>query len=72
MTASTKARPMLRWVGKCSLDYVAAFPAQVVETFNPTGEQPKTQGLHFRGDGKTVHPDCCMFAPAAWRVFNDE
>jgi len=34
-----KGRPMLHWVGKRPLSYVTAFPAQKVDTFNPTNEQ---------------------------------
>ena len=30
-----KGRPMLHWVGKRPLDYVTAFPAQLVERFAP-------------------------------------
>ena len=33
--AEAKGRPMLHWVGKRPLDHVTAFPAQLVETFNP-------------------------------------
>ncbi len=29
------ARPMLQWVGKKPLSRVTAFPAQLVETFDP-------------------------------------
>jgi adenine-specific DNA-methyltransferase len=49
-----KGRPMLHWVGKRPLDYVTAFPAQQVETFNPAGEQAEAQGLLFHGDNKDV------------------
>jgi adenine-specific DNA-methyltransferase len=52
--AEAKGRPMLLWVGKRSLDYVTAFPAQLVETFNPTGEETDAQGLLFHGDNKDV------------------
>ena len=52
--AEAKGRPMLHWVGKGPLDYVTAFPAQLVETFNPTGEQNEAQGLLFHGDNKDV------------------
>ena len=31
-----KGRPMLHWVGKRPLDYVTAFPAQLVERFDET------------------------------------
>jgi hypothetical protein len=37
--AEARGRPMLHWVGKRPLDRVTAFPAQLVETFNPTGEE---------------------------------
>lgn len=49
-----KGRPMLHWVGKRPLDYVTAYPAQLVETFNPTGEESDAQGLLFHGDNKDV------------------
>jgi adenine-specific DNA-methyltransferase len=49
-----KGRPMLHWVGKRPLDYVTAYPAQLVETFNPAGEQNEAQGLLFHGDNKDV------------------
>jgi DNA modification methylase len=49
-----KGRPMLHWVGKRPLDHVTAFPAQVVETFNPAGEETAAQGLLFHGDNKDV------------------
>jgi len=52
--AKAKGRPMLHWVGKRALDYVTAFPAQLVETFNPTGEETAAQGLLFHGDNKDV------------------
>ena len=62
--AEAKGRPMLHWVGKRPLDYVTAFPAQLVETFNPTGEElpsPDFGGgaggggnLLFHGDNKDV------------------
>lgn len=32
-----KGRPMLQWVGKRPLSYVTAFPAQLVERFDPAG-----------------------------------
>jgi len=36
-----KGRPMLHWVGKRPLEQVTAYPAQLVETFNPTdGPRP--------------------------------
>ncbi|MFC2015529.1 site-specific DNA-methyltransferase [Chloroflexota bacterium] len=49
-----KGRPMLHWVGKRPLDYVTAFPAQMVEAFNPADEQTDAQGLLFHGDNKDV------------------
>ena len=52
--AEAKGRPMLHWVGKRPLDYVTAFPAQLVEIFNPTSEQTDAQGLLFHGDNKDV------------------
>jgi hypothetical protein len=38
-----KGRPMLQWVGKRPLDYVTAFPAQLVERFDPTGELRRSE-----------------------------
>lgn len=61
--AEARGRPMLHWVGKRPLDYVTAFPAQLVETFNPTGEDlPSPEfgggagggGLLSHGDNKDV------------------
>jgi len=54
--AEAKGRPMLHWVGKRPLDHVTAFPAQLVETFNPTGEELPAggEGLLFHGDNKDV------------------
>jgi adenine-specific DNA-methyltransferase len=49
-----KGRLMLQWVGKRSLDRATAYPAQLMETFNPTGEQNEAQGLLFHGDNKDV------------------
>jgi len=66
---AAKGRPMLTWVGKRPLTQVTAFPAQHVETFDPTGEleKPRTEevwsdwppgypqgGLLFHGDNKEV------------------
>jgi len=66
---AAKGRPMLAWVGKRPLAQVTAFPAQHVETFDPTGElaTPKggeaweswpaaypQGGLLFYGDNKEV------------------
>ncbi|MGQ0669898.1 MAG: site-specific DNA-methyltransferase [Actinomycetota bacterium] len=66
--ATAKGRPMLTWVGKRPLTRVTAFPAQQVETFDPSGDatQRKGQewddwpaayprgGLLFHGDNKEV------------------
>lgn len=61
-----KGRPMLQWVGKKPLDYIKSFPAQLVETFDPTNkakpiENPtynklkdNWQNLLFHGDNKEV------------------
>jgi hypothetical protein len=35
---AAKGRPMLQWVGKKPLSRVTAFPAQLVETFDPAHE----------------------------------
>jgi len=67
---AAKGRPMLVWVGKRPLSQVTAFPAQHVETFDPTGwlerspAQPEVWkgwpaaypkgGLLFHGDNKEV------------------
>ena len=64
-----KGRPMLTWVGKRPLRHVTAFPAQLVETFDPAqsashnppsaiwsdwpAAYPKA-GLLFHGDNKEV------------------
>lgn len=61
--AEARGRPMLHWVGKRPLDHVTAYPAQLVETFNPTGEELPSPdfrggggggGLLFHGDNKDV------------------
>jgi len=53
---AAKGRPMLTWVGKRPLQRVTAFPAQLVEKFDPLGELEKkhTGGLLFHGDNKEV------------------
>lgn len=51
---AAKGRPMLTWVGKRPLQRVTAFPAQVVETFNPTGQADGWRNLLFHGDNKEV------------------
>lgn len=66
--SAAKGRPMLTWVGKRPLRHVVAFPAQHVETFDPTGDAVKRGGdlwkdwpeayprggLLFHGDNKEV------------------
>lgn len=67
--AAAKGRPMLSWVGKRALRHVTPFPAQLVETFDPTKETAKKKrdeiwtdwpeeypksGLLFYGDNKEV------------------
>jgi DNA modification methylase len=54
--SAAKGRPMLIWVGKHPLQRVTAFPAQLVEKFDPIGELDKGQkgGLLFHGDNKEV------------------
>ncbi|MDI7276825.1 MAG: DNA methyltransferase, partial [Anaerolineae bacterium] len=65
-----KGRPMLTWVGKRPLSRVTAFPAQHIETFDPTGDAARRAverdlwadwpdryprgGLLFHGDNKEV------------------
>jgi adenine-specific DNA-methyltransferase len=63
-----KGRPMLTWVGKHPPSQVTAFPAQHVETFDPTGDASRHAGdlwrswpdyyphggLLFHGDNKEV------------------
>jgi len=51
---AAKGRPMLTWVGKRPLRRVTAFPAQLVETFNPLREESQGQNLLFQGDNKEV------------------
>lgn len=68
--AEAKGRPMLSWVGKRPLTHVPAFPAQHIETFDPTGgtgpehegegawsdwpDRYPRGGLLFHGDNKEV------------------
>lgn len=66
--SKAEGRPMLTWVGKRALRYVPAFPAQRIETFDPTGDAAKARremwndwphhypkgGLLFHGDNKDV------------------
>lgn len=49
-----KGRPMLHWVGKRPLERVTAYPAQLVETFDPIGAGVTGGGLLFHGDNKDV------------------
>ncbi len=65
---AAKGRPMLSWVGKRPLRRVKAFPAQHVETFDPSGDAATRSGevwadwpsayprggLLFHGDNKEV------------------
>ena len=65
---AAKGRPMLTWVGKRPLSQVTAFPAQHIETFDPSGDAAKSEGqiwsdwpdkyprggLLFHGDNKEV------------------
>ena len=52
--SAAKGRPMLTWVGKRPLKRVTAFPAQLVETFNPLNQKGGWQNLLFHGDNKEV------------------
>lgn len=50
---------MLQWVGKKPLSRVTAFPAQLAETFDPSGELATLHGEHrtgnlYYGDNKEV------------------
>lgn len=52
-----KGRPMLQWVGKRPLSAVNAFPARLVEKFDPTGEmetvtEARSKNLLLHGDNK--------------------
>ncbi|MBI5568689.1 MAG: site-specific DNA-methyltransferase, partial [Desulfomonile tiedjei] len=53
---AAKGRPMLTWVGKRPLSHVTAFPAQHIETFDPTGSF----------GGKPAIPDIWKDWPAAY------
>ena len=62
--SEAKGRPMLYWVGKKPLDHIKSFPAQLIETFDPSNrskpiENPtydllkdNWQNLLFHGDNK--------------------
>ena len=61
--AEAKGRPMLHWVGKHPLDHVTAFPAQLMERFDPAGELQTSEvsetsevsgNLLFHGDNRDV------------------
>ena len=55
--AAAKGRPMLHWIGKRPLGAVTAFPAQLVETFDPAGDfakNPAAAGRLYHGDNKEV------------------
>jgi len=57
--SAAKGRPMLQWVGKKPLSRVTAFPAQLAETFDPTGELATANGAQrtgnlYYGDNKEV------------------
>jgi adenine specific DNA methylase Mod len=52
--SKAKGRPMLVWVGKRPLERVTAFPTQLIETFNPTGQKAASENLLFHGDNKDV------------------
>lgn len=56
---AAKGRPMLQWVGKKPLSRVTAFPAQLVESFDPAGELNTKAGAEsagnlYYGDNKEV------------------
>jgi DNA modification methylase len=65
---AARGRPMLTWVGKRALRQVTAFPAQLVEVFDPSGDATTRTGdvwkdwpdryprggLLFHGDNKEV------------------
>jgi len=54
--AAAKGRPMLTWVGKRPLSQVTAFPAQHIESFDPTGSLA----------GKPARPDIWKDWPSAY------
>jgi DNA modification methylase len=54
---AAKGRPMLTWVGKRPLSHVTAFPAQHVESFDPTGSfGGKPASLDLWKDWPTAYP----------------
>lgn len=52
--SKARGRPMLSWVGKRPLERVTAFPAQLVEAFDPSRKKGGWQNLLFHGDNKEV------------------
>lgn len=57
-----KGRPMLSWVGKKPLSYVTPFPAQHVETFDPSGEFRKSLLSRISGRiGRALIPKAACF-----------
>lgn len=54
--AAAKGRPMLTWVGKRPLASVVAFPAQHIESFDPTGELEKPKNDEFWHDWPEAYP----------------
>ena len=66
--SKAKGRPMLTWVGKRPLAHIIAYPAQHIETYDPTGDAAQRAGeawndwpqgyprggLLFHGDNKEV------------------
>ncbi len=71
---AAKGRPMLQWVGKKPLSRVTAFPAQLVETFDPAGEQGtgnreqgtgnREQGISIMATTKKFSLTCSLMATA--------
>jgi DNA modification methylase len=52
---AAKGRPMLSWVGKRPLTRVTSFPAQHVETFDPSGDAAQRAGPEW-DDWPTAYP----------------
>ena len=71
-----KGRPMLTWVGKRPLRHVTAFPAQLVEKFEPQShsENPQIRNLGRLARRPTRAPACSSTAttrkcwPTCWRT----
>ncbi|MFN2544809.1 MAG: site-specific DNA-methyltransferase, partial [Actinomycetota bacterium] len=53
---AAKGRPMLTWVGKRPLSHVTAFPAQHVETFDPTGQLTPSRTEEMWSDWPAAYP----------------